>query len=155
MLHFLFIQQIYIPDILKMLHTLFFSTSKCLLFHNATLFGSCIIHILYTGCAKIKKENSGAKGLILLFHLLLCLPSGHFLSGFPTKSLYAVLSCTSHPLWHSHINSTTKHACSLCRKPFKMQIKYCFFGLFISFATYLLVGYNFLFLMFFRPCIIV
>jgi len=25
------------------------------LFHNANLFGSCIIHILYTGCAKIKK----------------------------------------------------------------------------------------------------
>jgi len=23
------------------------------LFHNANLFGSCIIHILYTGCAKI------------------------------------------------------------------------------------------------------
>jgi hypothetical protein len=34
------------------------------LFHNANLFGSCIIHILYTGCAKIKKNNSGAKGLI-------------------------------------------------------------------------------------------
>jgi hypothetical protein len=27
------------------------------------LFGSCIIHILYTGCAKIKKNNSGAKRL--------------------------------------------------------------------------------------------
>jgi hypothetical protein len=27
--------------------------SKCLLFHNATFFGSCIIHILHTGCAKI------------------------------------------------------------------------------------------------------
>ena len=26
-------------------------------------FGSCIIHILYTGCAKIKKYNSGAKRL--------------------------------------------------------------------------------------------
>jgi len=25
------------------------------LFHNANLFGSCIIHILYTECAKIKK----------------------------------------------------------------------------------------------------
>jgi len=23
------------------------------LFHNANLFGSCIIHILYTGCAEI------------------------------------------------------------------------------------------------------
>jgi hypothetical protein len=32
------------------------------MFHNATLFGSCIIHILHTGCANIKK-NSGAKVL--------------------------------------------------------------------------------------------
>jgi hypothetical protein len=31
------------------------------LFHNATFFGSCIIHILQTGCAKIKKQNSGTK----------------------------------------------------------------------------------------------
>jgi len=34
------------------------------LFHNSNLFGSCIIHILYTGCAKIKKNNSGDKRLI-------------------------------------------------------------------------------------------
>jgi hypothetical protein len=33
------------------------------LFHNATIFGSCIIHILHTGCANIKKKNSGANGL--------------------------------------------------------------------------------------------
>jgi len=33
-------------------HSPFFS-SKCRLFHNATFFGSCIIHILHTGCAKI------------------------------------------------------------------------------------------------------
>jgi hypothetical protein len=31
----------------------FFSSSKCRLFHNATFFGSCIIHILNTGCVKI------------------------------------------------------------------------------------------------------
>ena len=47
-----------------MLYTLHFFSSKCNLFHNANLFGSCIIHILYTECAKIKKNNSGAKGLI-------------------------------------------------------------------------------------------
>ena len=35
------------------------------MFHNSNLFGSCIIHILYTECAKIKKYNSGAKRLIL------------------------------------------------------------------------------------------
>jgi len=33
-------------------HSPFFS-SKCLLFHNATFFGFCIIHILRTWCAKI------------------------------------------------------------------------------------------------------
>ena len=38
-------------------------SSKCSLFHNANFFGSCIIHILHTECAEIKKNNSGAKGL--------------------------------------------------------------------------------------------
>ena len=48
-----------------MLYTLrFFLSSKCSFFHNVNLFCSCIIHILYTGCAKIKKKNSGAKRLI-------------------------------------------------------------------------------------------
>ena len=28
-------------------------SSKCGLFHNSNVFGSCFIHILYTGCAKI------------------------------------------------------------------------------------------------------
>ena len=35
------------------LYSPFFFSSKCSLFHNANLFGSCIIHILYTECAKI------------------------------------------------------------------------------------------------------
>ena len=39
-----------------MVYTLrFFLSSKCSLFHNSNVFGSCVIHILYTGCAKIKK----------------------------------------------------------------------------------------------------
>ena len=37
------------------LYSPFFS-SKCSLFHNANLFGFCIIHISYTGCAEIKKK---------------------------------------------------------------------------------------------------
>ena len=37
------------------LYSPFFS-SKCSLFHNANLFGSCIIHILFTECAEIKKK---------------------------------------------------------------------------------------------------
>jgi len=35
----------------------FFCSSKCSLFHNANLFGPCVIHILYTECAKIKKKQ--------------------------------------------------------------------------------------------------
>jgi len=33
-----------------------FFPSKCSLFHNSNVFGSCIIQILNTGCAKIKKK---------------------------------------------------------------------------------------------------
>jgi len=47
-----------------MLHNLRFFSSKCRLFHNATFFGSCIIHILNTECAKILKGNSVSKGLM-------------------------------------------------------------------------------------------
>ena len=53
---YIFIQQIQVLNILNMLYTLHLFSSKCSLFHNANLFGSCIIHILYTGCAKIKKK---------------------------------------------------------------------------------------------------
>ena len=49
-----------------MVYTLRFFSSKCSVFHNSNVFGSCISHILYTGCAKIKKNNSGAKRLILV-----------------------------------------------------------------------------------------
>ena len=45
------------------LYSPFSFSSKCSLFHNANFFGSCIIHILCTGCGKIKKKYSGAKGL--------------------------------------------------------------------------------------------
>ena len=48
-----------------MVYTLrFFLSSKCSLFHNSNVFGSCIIHILYTGVLKLKKNNNtGAKML--------------------------------------------------------------------------------------------
>ena len=46
-----------------MVYTLRFICSKCRLFHNSNVFGSCIIHILYAGCAKIKKKYPGAKRL--------------------------------------------------------------------------------------------
>ena len=52
---YIFIQQIYLLNILNMLYTLLFFSSKCSLFHNSNVYGSCI-RILYTGCAKIKKK---------------------------------------------------------------------------------------------------
>ena len=33
----------------------FFSSSKCSLFYNSNVFGSYIIHILYTGVLKLRK----------------------------------------------------------------------------------------------------
>ena len=45
------------------LYSPFFYSSKCSLFHNSIVFGSCIIHLLYTGCAKTKKKIiPGPKG---------------------------------------------------------------------------------------------
>ena len=56
--HFIFIQQISVLNILNMLYNLhFFSSSKCRLFHNATLFGFCITHILNTGVLKFEKKS--------------------------------------------------------------------------------------------------
>ena len=47
----------YLLNSLNMLHILFFFlSSRCRLFHNAIFFGSCNIHILNTGCAKILKK---------------------------------------------------------------------------------------------------
>ena len=40
-------------SILNMLHTLRFSLQNALYFITVPFFGSCIIHILHTGCAKI------------------------------------------------------------------------------------------------------
>jgi len=54
---YIFIQQIKALNILNTVYTLrFFFSSKCSLFHNSNVFGSCVIHILYTVCAKIKKK---------------------------------------------------------------------------------------------------
>jgi hypothetical protein len=68
--HFIFIQQISVLNILNMLYNLHFFSSKCRLFHNATLFGFCIIHILNTGCAKIWKKISVAKRLTVFYRLV-------------------------------------------------------------------------------------
>jgi len=65
---YIFIQQIWVLNILNMVYTLRFF--KCSLFHNSNVFGSCIIHILYTECAKIKKIIPAPKGLRAALHYL-------------------------------------------------------------------------------------
>jgi len=53
---YIFIQQIYVLNILNMVYTFPFFSSKYSLFHNSNVFGSCIIHILYIECPEIKKK---------------------------------------------------------------------------------------------------
>ena len=40
-------------EYLNTVYTLRFFPTNCSLFHNSNVFGSCIIHILYTECSKI------------------------------------------------------------------------------------------------------
>ena len=68
--HFMFIQQISVLNILSMLYNLHFFSSKCRLFHNATLFGFCITYILNTGVLKFEKKKSVAKRLKYCFLIL-------------------------------------------------------------------------------------
>jgi len=63
-------------------------SSRCSLFYNSNVFGSCFIHILYTGCAKIKKKNSGARRLT---YVVVWVCSLHFCSQFPSNTF--VSSC--------------------------------------------------------------
>jgi len=41
------------------------------LFHNSNVFGACIIHILFTACAKLKKNDSGAKRLNIVLKVFI------------------------------------------------------------------------------------
>jgi hypothetical protein len=51
--HFMYFLNIYVLNFLNMLHNLCFFSAKCLYFIMLPFFGSCIIRILNTGCAKI------------------------------------------------------------------------------------------------------
>jgi len=71
---YIFIQQIYVLNILNTVYKLLFFSSNSSLFHNSNVFGSCIIHILYTGCAKnlkklfrLQKVNAGLASSNLVF----------------------------------------------------------------------------------------
>jgi len=69
---YVFIQQVEVLNILNMVYTLRFFSSKCSLFHNSNVFGSCIIHILYTEWAKIKKILRRQKVKDILYYSTSC-----------------------------------------------------------------------------------
>ena len=69
-----------------MLYNLHFFSSKCRLFHNATLFGFCITHILNTGCAKMWKKVRRQKVNIAVYIGL----GGWRSSGYNTLTLRSV-----------------------------------------------------------------
>jgi len=46
----------------------FFFPSRCSLFHNSNVFGSCVIYILYTVCAKIKKKQHSSSKCSLFYN---------------------------------------------------------------------------------------
>jgi len=71
-----------------MVYTLrFFFSSKCSLFHNSNVFGCCIIHILYTGCAKIKAIIPAPNGY---FHVSLCYVFHPLLSRYQNILKYSI-----------------------------------------------------------------
>jgi len=63
---YIFIQQIQVLNILNMVYSF---SSKRSLFHNSNVFGSCIIHFYIQGVLQLKKKNSGAKRLNMVYTL--------------------------------------------------------------------------------------
>ena len=70
-LFYIFIQRIQVLNILNMVHTLRFFSSKCSLFHNSNIYCSCIIHIFIQCVLKLKKKhNSEARRLRQFWKIL-------------------------------------------------------------------------------------
>jgi len=94
------------------------------LFHNANLFGSCIIHILYTGCAKIKKKIRRQR-----VNIVLNLPEdGRLRPKHVAKYnlIVIIASCldvccvlTVHNIWYkfNKFSENARHLCTKCSRP--------------------------------------
>ena len=90
------------------------SSSKCSFFHNSNVFGSYIIHILYTVCAKISKNYSGAKRLIDVVDQWMCFCMNrrwHFMrwtrQAVWTKSSRCAFILYTHFIIYISVNTTT------------------------------------------------
>jgi hypothetical protein len=80
-----------------MVYTLgFFFLFKCSLFHNSNVFGSYIIHILYTECAKIKKIIPAPKGYVNQGINISKLASG---CNTPCVNPWCIYNITGRELW--------------------------------------------------------
>ena len=77
----------------------FFFSSKCSLFHNSNLFGFCIIHILYTVCAKIKKIIPAPKGLWTAVSYLVC--TILFKCSFTSSGIYQTVYKQLYITWYT------------------------------------------------------
>ena len=69
------------------------------MFYNSNIFGSCIIQILYTGCAKIKKNNSGGKRLSTLRLHLDFRYRGHIIIRHTSRVLINTLPLKNNMSW--------------------------------------------------------
>jgi len=62
---YIFIQQIYVLNILNMIYTLLFFSSKCSLLHNSNVFGSVLFTFYIQGVLKLKKLFFSSKCSLL------------------------------------------------------------------------------------------
>jgi len=77
-----------------MVYTVRFFSSKCSLFHNFNVFGSCIIHILYTGVLKLKEIISAPKNVNIIIRTLEIIATcfGPHLGCLPARNLRKINS---------------------------------------------------------------
>ena len=114
------------------IYSQFFFSSKCSLFHNSNVLGSCIIHILFTGVLKLKKNNSGARRLILPTALHQYSYRVHSVSLMRSKcqrqyfgTSYWQLHCTALPLVRKGVlflSAPTNHTGLSTMRFFKLHI---------------------------------
>ena len=117
---YIYIQQIYVLNILNTVYTLrFFFSSKCSLFHNSNVSGSCIVHILYIYSTNIGTEHFKHGIYSPFFFSSKC-------SLFHNSNVFG--SCIVHILYIYSTNTGTEHFKHGIYSPFffSLQNAVCF-----------------------------